>query len=207
MRPLIRNAKRMSAETVSIPDIVCISGQQWLPYSYFKIQYEGPIVRDFERGCHFVLGDDDGIERHAQELLDRLCAKKPEHEKRITIYNVGEDDLRLNPNFKLINGFATHQKRGEAMTAEATRVICVLAAFGAVASGSLLDVLAIELHDQAAAERVCAILRRHSESKSAFQSVLTKVTPVYRSLYDPQAIEMKFAEDMSAQMGMTFVRM
>jgi len=186
-------------------EIFLISGQQWLPYSYFKIQYEGPIRSAFEAGAHFVLGAAEGIDAHAQHLLDLLCEHNPEHEKRVTIFNTGTNDGRFNPNFKLVNGFASYLEHGAAMTKAATKIICVLAAFGAALSGSLLDVLSVELKDDAVATRVCDILRAHSESKTAFEAALRKVTPIYSTLYDPRAIEMKVVEDMCARTGIKFV--
>jgi hypothetical protein len=186
-------------------EIVCISGQQWLPYSYFKVQYEGPIRSAFERGAHFVLGAAEGVDAHAQQLLDLLCEHNPDHEKRVTIFNKGDKDDRLNPNFKLVNGFSSYPERGAAMTKVATKIICVLAAFGAASSGSLLDVLTVELKDEAVATRVCEILRAHSESKTAFEAALWKVTPIYSTLYDSSAIEMKIVEDMCARSGVKYM--
>ena len=194
-------------------DVVLITGQQWVSFSFFAIHYEGPIRHAWSKGAHFVVGAADGIDRWAQALLSELAFPESQahgsldEAARVTVFDKGDKDGRVNTAFKLSNGYDSYQKRGEAMAKTATRTICVLAAYGAASSGALQDLLTAELKDAELAAKVLATLRDHSESQKAFEAMLPRVKQIYTATYDEKAIEKRAVEHMAKAAGMKFVNM
>lgn len=121
---------------------VLITGQQWVDLHYFEIHYAPVIQEAFAAGRSFGLGAGEGVDKLAQELLARLCGLDDTAYARVTVYDKGAKDGRVDKRFRLSNGYESYPKRDVAMAiACGAKPIAVLAQYGSAATGSQLPLL------------------------------------------------------------------
>lgn len=112
----------------------------------YEMHYKKHVEDSFEAGRHFYLGAADGCDLIAQAHLAQLIAKSGEKpSNRVTVFNKGDKDQRLNSEFNLKNGFSTYPDRDLAMIEDAIELIAWLPQYGAATSGVMFVIEAFVL--------------------------------------------------------------
>ncbi len=93
------------------PKTVFISGHIQVEKGEFALHYAGLILKAYNLGYHFVIGDADGIDLLAQKFLLGLGATKD----RVTIYHMFTSP-KFNVGFNTSGGYQTDEERDAAMT-------------------------------------------------------------------------------------------
>lgn len=169
--------------------IILIAGPQWVPLGYFQKFYEARIRTAFEqdKSAYFVLGAADGVDSFAQNLLASICVG--DDFDRVIIYNKGDKDGRVSPNFELVNGFESYPLRDAAMAEIATETIVCLPLYGGAVSGTVLPLLTVIDSDQNA-KHTLERFREHSERWD--DAVVKKhIVPLYEALYPANLVAKK----------------
>lgn len=99
--------------------IYFISGHRDITNKEFNEHYL-PMILNIayrEENPKFVLGDYEGADFLAQEILHYLCLINVLNKRNITVYHMFDIAMNNVGNFKTIGGFKTDVERDSAMTA------------------------------------------------------------------------------------------
>ena len=174
-----------------------ITGQQWIPLGYFQFYYEPDIRKAFAEGKTFALGAGGNTDNFAQQLLAHLCKTSGDETsfKRVTIFNKGDKDGRVDARFNLVNGFDSYPNRGVQMAARCKDRICHLAQWGGGVCGSLIELQVMQILEEGPHEgaptpqeafvrsdKVLSLVRGASETWNA-DWLESEIIPMYKRLY------------------------
>jgi hypothetical protein len=145
------------ASTMTTTPVVLVGGQGLWTETLFRTYY-GPQLESWlaqhAPDAQFIMGGANGADLLAQHfLLEHGCA--PE---RITVYDIKDEDHRVHPLSKLVNGFVKCKPRDQAMLAACTDTVIVLHQYSGGGSGS-------------AANLICHHLRTTAPWSASFASV------------------------------------
>ena len=158
--------------------VIFVTGPQWVPKVYFDKFYKPrltALVADTNNV--FTLGAADGVDSFTQQFF--IDAKiEP---RRVTIYNKGDKDQRLHPDFKLTNGFSSYPDRDQALYEDSDELLVFLPQMGGAQSGVMQSILlSAGVLDGA---DVLGYIRHVSEPFD--KELMARVAQVYEDFYGP----------------------
>lgn len=171
--------------------ILLLCGPQWIPRDYFDGCDRIRIDAAFRAGARFCVGAaETGFDQYAQALLVQLCLDSRDESSfsRITVYNKGAKDGRLDARFQLANGYASYPARDKAMGMLCDGYIATLPAYANGSGGSLLPVMVFECrrakvpNPEVVAEALFNAIRTTSEPWDEAY-VRDTIAPLYQTRY------------------------
>lgn len=89
-----------------------VSGNTFADQDYFNRYYRKQLTKLVEDGVEIYLGGASGID----QLTQQFCLDQKIDPKRVHVYDKGDQDNRLDPNFNHLNGFSSYTERDQALT-------------------------------------------------------------------------------------------
>jgi len=166
--------------------VAMISGPQWVSQKFYNKHYLARLFALAAGQAKFVVGAADGVDTYAQKDLARLCENGLLDPQRVTVFNKGDKDGRVHPDFLLCNGFRSYPERDRAMCDVATELICKLPQFGGASGGTALNVLRFAFGGREEQAQIAhKALRSYSERFDSDQKrvVLPRVEEAYDAVY------------------------
>jgi hypothetical protein len=169
--------------------IVCISGQSWISTAFWHLYYAEEVTAAFILGAHFLVGAQEGVDRHAQMLLADLCAQeRGTSYDRVTVVLPDSEDVTaeeiesacFDKRFALVRKGTGYKSRDEWMVKQATKTIIHLSPIEGGVSGCLIGVLLGAGFTMEQAKKAFEAIRKaHIKEDKEFSRALHKASDAY----------------------------
>jgi len=115
-----------------------VSGNTFADQKYFDRYYRKQLVKLINNNnANIYLGGARGID----QLTQQFCLDQKINPKRVHVYDKGDQDNRLSPEFNHHNGFSSYTERDQALTDATDQDLSITHQYGGGGSGTFANVV------------------------------------------------------------------